>query len=265
MGFKNKISGLGYVILNVMRGLNVIALLAVIAASIVMLIKTFIINGFFFFDTIGHVITAFLAIFLIVSEVPFFQAVKSYYAVNWPLLSDKSGFITLGVLMMFDGISVLGNLNSDDTNPDRFGSSFYQVVVAGGVLCFTIGILNIPTSFLFQDRKVGVTARMVRQHGAVAAQRVANDIQFQMKRSPSNTPSVRTVMTDRRSVSAPIEAGLPLYNPPVLNRSNTISSSRYSVSTHGGLNISHPKVAADIREPDLAAHPALHSQRNNYI
>lgn len=38
------LAGPGYIILNVLRGLNIIALASVVASSIVMLVKTFIIS-----------------------------------------------------------------------------------------------------------------------------------------------------------------------------------------------------------------------------
>lgn len=38
------LAGPGYIILNVMRGLNIIALASVVASSVVMLIKTFIVS-----------------------------------------------------------------------------------------------------------------------------------------------------------------------------------------------------------------------------
>jgi hypothetical protein len=38
------LAGPGYIILNVLRGLNIIALASVVASSVVMLIKTFIIS-----------------------------------------------------------------------------------------------------------------------------------------------------------------------------------------------------------------------------
>ena len=57
MGFFGKdLAGPGYIILNVIRVLNIICLLAVIAASGVMLVKTFIVSKFFFFDAVSHVI-----------------------------------------------------------------------------------------------------------------------------------------------------------------------------------------------------------------
>lgn len=277
MGLRNKVSGMGYVILQCMRALNIIALLAVIAASVVMLIKTFIVNGFFFFDTIGHVITALLAgkyssyctpflnckltgilVFLILSEIPFISALNAYFIKNWPLLSFQHGFATLGLLMMIDGISVLGNLNSDNAGSDKLGASFYQIIIAGGILCFVVGVLNVIASYIFRNRKAGVSARMVRAYGAQAANMAAD---VGMKRSLHSTPSVRTVVSERPQ-SLYEEPSLPSYHP---RRTNT-TSSRYSQSTSGGLNISRPmafsKGGNQIEEPEEAAHPAFQREHN---
>lgn len=38
------LAGPGYIILNIMRGMNIIALASVVASSIVMLVKTFIVS-----------------------------------------------------------------------------------------------------------------------------------------------------------------------------------------------------------------------------
>lgn len=59
MTLSNKsLAGPGYIILNAIRVMNIIALLAVIAASVVMLVKTSVASKFFFFDAVSHVITA---------------------------------------------------------------------------------------------------------------------------------------------------------------------------------------------------------------
>lgn len=55
---KQPLAGPGYVILNVIRVMNIIALLAVIAACAVMLVKTFVVSKFFFFDAVTHVVVA---------------------------------------------------------------------------------------------------------------------------------------------------------------------------------------------------------------
>jgi hypothetical protein len=59
--FKSSLSGPGYIVLNIIRVCNIVCLLAVVAASICMLFKTFIVSKFFFFDGVSHVITASLA------------------------------------------------------------------------------------------------------------------------------------------------------------------------------------------------------------
>jgi len=52
------LAGPGYVILNVLRIMNIISFLMAIIASIVMLVRTVIESQFFFFDAVSHVITA---------------------------------------------------------------------------------------------------------------------------------------------------------------------------------------------------------------
>lgn len=52
------LAGPGYIILNGIRVMNIVAFLAVIAASIVMLVKTSVASKFFFFDAVTHVLTA---------------------------------------------------------------------------------------------------------------------------------------------------------------------------------------------------------------
>jgi hypothetical protein len=55
--FGGSLAGAGYVVLNIIRVLNIISLLAVIAASSVMLVKTFVVSKFYFFDGCQHVTT----------------------------------------------------------------------------------------------------------------------------------------------------------------------------------------------------------------
>ena len=55
------LAGPGYIILNGIRVSNVIGLLALIAASILMLVKTSVTSKFFFFDAVSHVLTAITA------------------------------------------------------------------------------------------------------------------------------------------------------------------------------------------------------------
>lgn len=54
--FGKSLAGAGYVVLNVIRVMNIIALLAVIASSSILLVKAFNTNSFFFFDACENVI-----------------------------------------------------------------------------------------------------------------------------------------------------------------------------------------------------------------
>lgn len=60
--FKSKsLAGAGYVVLNVIRAMNITALLAVMAASSVMLVRMFNNNSFFFFDACENLIRVVIA------------------------------------------------------------------------------------------------------------------------------------------------------------------------------------------------------------
>ena len=54
--FGKRLAGAGYVVLNVIRVMNIISLLAVMAASAIMLVKIINNNSFFFFDAVEHVL-----------------------------------------------------------------------------------------------------------------------------------------------------------------------------------------------------------------
>ncbi|KAI9849580.1 MAG: hypothetical protein M1838_000122 [Thelocarpon superellum] len=164
---KKLLAGPGYVILNILRVMNIVALAAVMVASWVMLVKTFIVSKFFFFDAVSHIITSSISMFLIVSELSLFE---SYFSRNWPLLSPSSGFVGLGFAMIVVGVSVLGNLNKEATSQESLGLGFWRVVIASGIVVAVLGLLNIIASYVFRDSVLDVTARQVRAHGATAAQ-----------------------------------------------------------------------------------------------
>jgi hypothetical protein len=48
------LAGPGYVVLNVIRVINIIVFLEIIAASVVMLVKISLISNFFFFEAVSH-------------------------------------------------------------------------------------------------------------------------------------------------------------------------------------------------------------------
>ncbi|UJO24755.1 uncharacterized protein CLAFUR5_13816 [Fulvia fulva] len=162
---QKSLAGPGYIILNGIRVANVIAFLAVITASVVMLVKIDTDTHLFFFDAVSHVITLVTSMFLIVSELSLF---RGYFARNWPLLSPSHGFVTLALAMIVLGINVMGNLNKPSGSQEELGMAFWRIVIASGILIFILGWFNLLASFIFRSRKQNITARQVRAHGAVA-------------------------------------------------------------------------------------------------
>ncbi|KAL8733364.1 MAG: hypothetical protein Q9166_002188 [cf. Caloplaca sp. 2 TL-2023] len=251
--FKKPLAGPGYIILNVIRAMNIIGLLAVIVASFSMLVKTFIVSKFFFFDAVSHVITAALSMFLILTETPLF---RNYILHSWPLLSLTHGFVTLGILMTIVGVSVLGNLNKEATSQKSLGTSYWRIVISSGIVVVILGVTNIFVSYIFRQKKLGVTARQVRAYGAVAAQKLPLPV------SMTGTPATSIHRTDTR------------HRPFALQRSDTVPHYGGNAGADPRRNISAPmndvspnqfvkfdERCEQVGKPDLAHHPAMTGDR----
>ncbi|KAL8935276.1 MAG: hypothetical protein Q9216_005510 [Gyalolechia sp. 2 TL-2023] len=253
--FKKPLAGPGYIILNVIRAMNIIGLIAVIIASFSMLVKTFIVSKFFFFDAVSHVITAALSMFLILTETSLF---RSYFARNWPLLSPSHGFLTLGILMIIVGVSVLGNLNKEATSQKSLGTSYWRIVISSGILTLILGVANIFASYIFRQKKLGVTARQVRAYGAVASQKLPLPVTMLGNGSPSGlgrVDSKHRPMQLGRSDTVPASAGGMRMNDPRRNISaplNDVQPEQFS---------KFDQRSEFIGKPDLAHHPAMMGER----
>ena len=192
------LAGPGYIILNGIRVMNIVAFLAVIAASIVMLVKTSVASKFFFFDAVTHVLTAITS-----------SKCCHYEGQTWTLLTitqcsscfkNSRSFVastlatghcsvrltasfTLALAMVVLGINMLGNLNKEALSQESLGLAFWRVVISAGIIIFIMGWINLVASYVFRDRSQGVTARQVRAHGAVAVHKSP------MSQSAHGTPS----------------------------------------------------------------------------
>ncbi|KAE8376517.1 hypothetical protein BDV26DRAFT_233934 [Aspergillus bertholletiae] len=242
---KESLAGPGFVILNAIRVLNIIALLDIIAACAVMLVKISLLSSFFFFEAASHVMTAGVSIILIISELPFF---RGYFDHNWPLLGQDSGFITLALAMLILGVSILGDLNTEATSQESLGISFWQIILSAGILSMIMSAINLVASFVFANRNSGVTARHVRVYGAVAPQKVVRrtdsqrSFQLCVKREDT-LPKYSTESTLRR------QSAMPRF-PLKINGQMGVddaASSKYSRDSSG------------IAIPNLAHHPAMQS------
>ncbi|KKY25910.1 hypothetical protein UCRPC4_g01601 [Phaeomoniella chlamydospora] len=253
MAFFKGLPGTGCVVLNVIRVMNIISLLAVIAASMVMLVKTFIVSKFFFFDGVSHALEAGVATFLIISELPLFG---QWFINNWPLLGQKHGFVALGGTMLALGNGLLAYLNKSSTSQKSLGLAFWRIVISAGIVVIIMGFVNIFVSYMFRytdSTGIKISAREVRTYGAVASHKVEE----QVLKSPAlshklvhkdSLPSYYSSAASSVSTRQTPPAKLPLTISRPIN--NDVEASA---------KVSGP--GSEIQEPDLAHHPAMYSNR----
>ncbi|KAF2018126.1 hypothetical protein BU24DRAFT_165151 [Aaosphaeria arxii CBS 175.79] len=206
-----QLAGPGYIILNVMRAMNLIVLGSVVASSVVMLVKTFIVSKFFFFDATSHVVTALVGMFLMVSESSLF---RTYFARNWPLLSAGHGFVSLGCAMSVLGLNMLGNMNKEATSQESLGLPFWRLLVASGILAIVMGFFNVVASYVFRDSSRHMTARRVRAKGAIAlTETPEDDIESCQKAFSINTH--HTGSSHSRAGTPRVDMGSPQLASPM--------------------------------------------------
>lgn len=184
----------------------------------------------------------------------------------------------LGITMILLGNAILGNLNKEATSQESLGLAFWRIVIASGIVVIVMGFVNIfavslpvciviiPAdwllqSYIFRDTKIGLNARQVRSHGAVAEQKVVG--------GNSTRSSGKSF---RKSFHLGRKHALPsYYSTSVYSRSNSTRSEKPG-SPLRGLQISNPTYtnneqfskhsnSPEVATPDLAHHPAMYSNR----
>ncbi|KAK5103415.1 hypothetical protein LTS08_002830 [Lithohypha guttulata] len=290
------LAGAGYVVLNIIRAMNITALLAVVAASSIMLVRMFNTRTFFFFDACENLIRAVIAGFLIITETPLF---KAYFCRHWPLFSPVSGFVMLGVAQILLGNGILANLNKSNASQENLGMAFWRLIISSGIIVFTMGFINILASYIFRDTTLSLTARQVRSNGAVAghkldvassigggstpksnrksfAQRFSRFIPDRIQPNRDSLPSYKTetYMAQVQSPVPPVPA-LPSSNTNANHHQHTASGnlrmpheSDYHQHNHNEKMAQSPGAASSkysintrgedmLSRPDLAHHPAM--------
>ncbi|KAJ9651478.1 hypothetical protein H2198_009236 [Neophaeococcomyces mojaviensis] len=284
--FGKSLAGAGYVVLNVIRAMNITALLAVSAASSVMLVKMFNNKSFFFFDACENLIRVVISCFLILTETPLF---KIYFMTNWPLFAPSSGFVMLGAAQILLGNSLLANLNKENASQENIGLAFWRLIIGSGITIFVMGFLNILASYVFRDTKMGLTARQVRSSGATASHKL--EVESVSTPKPTNRRSryrsfflrngqrdslpsyhAKTYMSQVQSPVPPMPTMTPTqpqtnsqghirmpspteqhFNDMKCAQSPGAASSKYSIDSRGDNFVARP---------NLAHHPAMTSGYN---
>jgi hypothetical protein len=243
-------AGPGYIVLNIIRVLNIITLLMVAASSWVMIVMTVKTSSFFFFDGVSHFITFIISTFLIVSELNLF---KAYFSRQWPLLSPEYGFVFLASTMFALGCNVLGNLNKAATSEENLGKPLRSLVIAAGILAMIFGVANFVATFFFCDSKLGITGRQVRSDGATTTNGSTKSnlsvSSGSMRRPPSPIlPSYNTTTEERRKSRFPFKLPIRMsgISRPIQNDPEQFSKWESRTSP----------VAPEVQRPPTALHPA---------
>ena len=201
--------------------------------------------------------------------------------------------------MIVLGVSILGNLNKEATSEDSLGTPFWRIVIASGIVVCILGTVNVFASYWFRNKNLGITARQVRMHGAVAPQKVYvpppgsscySTPPLSAKPSAATSKGRRSFYLGRRSATLPSYHTAPQQQQqPVRNISAPIGSGAGPAMAQNRTSgvpvvygsgaptiVNMPEGPADyannekegyapvvngVQRPDLAHHPALQGGR----
>ncbi|KAK3386936.1 hypothetical protein B0H63DRAFT_521016 [Podospora didyma] len=166
LGGNSKIWGPGHLILNALRACTIITLGTVIVSSWAMIVLSGITGHFQFFDMISHFFTFMTSIFLVISELGLF---KTYFEKHWPVLSPGHSLMWLGFSVLVIGCEMLADTVKPAYTEANLGQAMYRLVLSAGILAVIMGVFNLLCSVIFRDGEQGITARMIRSHGTLAA------------------------------------------------------------------------------------------------
>lgn len=164
----SSVKGSAYIILNVIRSLNILVLLLVAASSVILMIPAKMPDGLTFFNDVAQFFIMVICVFLIISELPSFKMIafiRQWYSRNWPAVGPQRGLKWFGMAMVILGCHTLGRLSDPRNSIGNMGLPFWRLCLAGGMLAITFGIVNIITSWLYSNEG-GLTARELRSNGA---------------------------------------------------------------------------------------------------
>ncbi|KAI2642078.1 hypothetical protein GGS21DRAFT_289376 [Xylaria nigripes] len=227
------LQGYAYIILQVIRFCNVAALLAVMVASVLMLIFAKLPNGFQFFADVIHGVVFFCAALLMFTEIGAWGKGQAFIASAWPMLGPDRGFSGLGVVMVVIGCHLLGGLSSGTYTAADVPSQIPQVIIGSGIINVAFGVTNIFASLMFRGEKV--RAREVRHAGATTRNYTFND-----------NISTRSNSARKAQISGPMpiqDDYLPNANPVSYDDDKSSFDDRNSPIVPG------------VSRPDTALHP----------
>lgn len=233
--------GAGYIILNILRCINMLILATIAASSVVLMVVAKMPNGFTFFNDISLLFIVGVCIIFIISECEFKWS-QGYFEEHWPVIAPHRGFTWLGVGMIVMGSHTLGELSDSRNNPDSMSLPFWRLCIAAGILAIVFGVANIVSSWLFSTKGQG--ARSVRNDGA---------------QSTTQAPAYDTYSSHSSNYShneKPQARSFSFYgNKSKINRSDIGAPIPQDLEAGHGEDRRSP-IIPEIQRPDSVLHPA---------
>ncbi|KAK5073217.1 hypothetical protein LTR64_000371 [Lithohypha guttulata] len=156
-----------YIVLNAIRCLNILSILACIAASGSLLAKTANLSGdigyYNFFDLAEKCFIILLAMCVLVTEIPMVKLLRDKINTHWPHFGNNHGFFVLSACFLFLGADVLSFLAKKGTDEEHLGGHFFRLVQAAGFMALVMAIINSVASIF--GKRSGEPARRVRSWG----------------------------------------------------------------------------------------------------
>ncbi|KAK4121796.1 hypothetical protein N657DRAFT_647287 [Parathielavia appendiculata] len=280
LGQNSKLLGVGHVLLNVIRALNLIGLAAVMMASMVMPILSGRTNHFYFFDMATHIFVFLFATILFVSELPLPRRwLMRWFEGTWPVLGPNHSLAWLGVGMIFIGFQILGDLWKPAYVVETIGLEWWRAIVAASILSVTFGFFNIIASIIFRtETETGmvVTVRQIRHYGSLAVSKATKksmDMEQERSLKSDYSPEHRdnwpahtwSKVEEAVGPSAAVRRMTRMLNPMNFRKSRIQISKPipqdmddvergYSSHSHG--DRASP-IIPDLQRPPTALHPAM--------
>lgn len=160
----------GFFALNVIRFLNILSIIACIAASACLLVKTSNltdnIGWYNIFDLAENCLIIVFALLLLFTELPGGLG-ESWLIKHWYHLSTSAHrFGVLALCLVFLGCDTLGYLAKKDTDAKHIGADFFRLVQAAGFMALVMAPINFVAGWTFNMKKSrDMTARDIRRFG----------------------------------------------------------------------------------------------------
>jgi hypothetical protein len=161
--------GVGMIFLQVLRACTVISLCMAIVACWILMLHLGQGHPWFVFEGASLFFLSVFAMGLVLTEFPMINKVRNFLHNNFGMLGPDSGLGWLGTCLVIIGCNILGKLNQPAFQAKKIGGPFSDLTLASGILIIIFGVANVISTFLWSDRKEGITARHVRTMGSLAA------------------------------------------------------------------------------------------------